>query len=337
MTEFVSDVHEQEAAFKMYQDLQMQYNNIQQQLFGLQNNPMGNAMQNQSSVISSQHQLQQQLQMIQSNIQILQNNDIKDTKQEEVRLIVAALSVLNDGSSVVRKELVVLLSKFVNTYMSFFIVIAFVDLTEELVQNDSLSSNGNGSNNNKKSIGHNSIFNTVWKSLLILSEDPHEEIRCLVDLVIGRILFELNDHPELGTMVMKLEKKVIQKNVNIGRLNKSTNNMDDSKLSKAEGKTLLSSMFSADSFSKNNGNSVPINNESYPVHKKNEGTDAENKSDSLVTKFFDAIKTLVGNDDNEMDSYGINNNEVSFSKRLAKLSLINQAIQSVSASKDTKI
>lgn len=134
MTEFVSDVHEQEAAFKMYQDLQMQYNNIQQQLFGLQNNPMGNAMQNQSSVISSQHQLQQQLQMIQSNIQILQNNDIKDTKQEEVRLIVAALSVLNDGSSVVRKELVVLLSKFVNTYMSFFIVIAFVDLTEELVQ-----------------------------------------------------------------------------------------------------------------------------------------------------------------------------------------------------------
>lgn len=324
MTEFVSDVHEQEAAFKMYQDLQMQYNNIQQQLFGLQNNPMGNAMQNQSSVISSQHQLQQQLQMIQSNIQILQNNDIKDTKQEEVRLIVAALSVLNDGSSVVRKELVVLLSKFVNTYMSFFIVIAFVDLTEELVQNDSLSNNGNGSNNNKKSIGHNSIFNTVWKSLLILSEDPHEEIRSLVDLVIGRILFELNDHPELGTMVMKLEKKVIQKNVNIGRLNKSTNNMDDSKLSKAEGKTLLSSMFSADSFSKNNGNSVPINNESYPVHKKNEDTDAENKSDSLVTKFFDAIKTLVGNDDNEMDSYGINNNEVSFSKRLAKLSLINQ-------------
>lgn len=325
MTEFISDAREQEAAYKMYQDLQMQYNNIQQQLFGLQNNPMGNAVQNQSSVISSQHQLQQQLQMIQSNIQILQNNDIKDTKQEEVRLVVAALSVLNDGSSVVRKELVVLLSKFVNTYMSFFIVIAFVDLTEELVQNDSLSNNGNGSNNNKKSIGHNSIFNTVWKSLLILSEDPHEEIKLLVDLVIGRILFELNDHPELGVMVMKLEKKVIQQNVNVGRLSKSTNkNLDESRVSKAEGKTLLSSMFSADGFSKENGNLEPINNESFFAHKKSEGIAEENKSDSLVTKLFDAIKTLVGNDDNEMDSYGTNNNEVSFSKRLAKLSLINQ-------------
>ncbi|SGZ39943.1 related to Target of rapamycin complex 1 subunit KOG1 [Hanseniaspora guilliermondii] len=327
MTEFISDVNEQEAAYKMYQDLQIQHNNIQQQLFGLQSNPMGNSMQNQSSIMSSQHQLQQQLQMIQSNIQILQNNDIKDTKQEEVRLIVAALSVLNDGSSVVRKELVVLLSKFVNTYMSFFIVIAFVDLTEELIQNDTLGNNGNGSNNNKKSIGHNSIFNTVWKSLLILSEDPHEEIRCLVGLVIGRILFELNDHPELGTMVMKLEKKVIQRNVNVGRLNKSTNkngNLDDSKLSKTEGKTLLSSMFSSDNFSKNSGSLETIKNEGFSVHKKNEATDVENKSESLVTKFFDAIKTLVGNDGNEMDNYGVSNNEISFSKRLAKLSLINQ-------------
>lgn len=328
ITEFVSDVNEQEVAFKMYQDLQIQYNNIQQQLFGLQNNPMGSSMQNQSSMITNQHQLQQQLQIIQSNLQILQNNDVKDTKQEEVRLIVSALSVLNDGSSVVRKELVVLLSKFVNTYMSFFIVIAFVDLTEELVQNDSLRNQGTGGNSKTKSIGHNSIFNTVWKSLLILSEDPHEEIRSLVDLVIGRILFELNDHPELGAIVLKLEKQVISKNVNLGRVNKFTTKngtFDEGNLTKSESKTLLSSVFSPDNFSKNNNsmNETSRKND-FSINKKDDAEEVENKTESIVTKFFDALKTLVGNNGNEMDNFGISNNENSFSKRLAKLSLINQ-------------
>lgn len=317
MTEFISSSDEQAISFKMHQDLQVQSNNIQQQLFNIQNNPAGSSLQSQSNVMTTQHQLQHQLNIIQSDIQTLQNNEIKDTKQEEVRIIVAALGVLNDGSSVVRKELVVLLSKVVNTYMNFFIVIAFVDLTDELVDNDTLG-------NKNKTIGHNSIFNTVWKALLILSEDPHEEVKCLADLVIGHILFSLNEHPELGNMVVKLEKQVILKNGGKSNVynDNSTSSRNQGTLIKNDSKiNLLQSVFSSENMKKGtlvSSNSSPVND---VKEQKIDATPTD--EESSVTRLFSAIKNFIKPADSEDVSFGTHNNE-SFSKRLAKLSLINQ-------------
>ncbi|XBW36962.1 hypothetical protein QEN19_002542 [Hanseniaspora menglaensis] len=319
MREFISSIDEQAIAFKMHQDLQVQSNNIQQQLFSIQNNPSGSSLQAQSSVMSTQHQLQHQLNIIQSDMQTLQNNDVKDTKQEEVKIIVSALGVLNDGSSVVRKELVVLLSKVVNTYMNFFIVIAFVDLTEELVDQDSTKTN------KKNGIGHNSIFNTVWKALLILSEDPHQEVKSLADLVIGHILFSLNKHPELGAMVVKLEKQAILKNG--GKIdtfsNKNVSVDGNGKLVKTDSKiNLLHSVFSEASIKTSASNSQNPN--TVDALNDSETTRANNEEESAVSRFFYAIKSFIRPSDSDDGSFGDENNENIFSRRLAKLSLINQ-------------
>lgn len=106
------------------------------------------------------------------------------------------IDMANDGSPIVRKELLVYISKYVKRYENKFIVAAFEQLQEEKEflqhpprddgtenkmglhyaraehRNDdgSLSASVHG-------ISHNSVFATVWKHVLIMAVDPHPEVQ----------------------------------------------------------------------------------------------------------------------------------------------------------------
>ena len=89
-----------------------------------------------------------------------------ELRQQDLRLANTILSLLGDGSSMVRKEIVYFINKFISIYSKFFLVLAFNQLEEEIV----LIDNSNYlSEFRKKSPAYGSIFSSLWKSLLILS------------------------------------------------------------------------------------------------------------------------------------------------------------------------
>ncbi|EAZ63418.2 Kontroller Of Growth [Scheffersomyces stipitis CBS 6054] len=149
-----------------------------------------------------------------------QQNSSFDLKKDEVRqqdlkLANTILSLLGDGSSMVRKEIVFFINRFVTIYFKFFLVVAFNQLEEEIV----LIDNSNYLNDfRKRSPAYGSIFSTIWKSLLILSEDPHLEVKQLAETLIDSVMVKLNES-ELGPLVKEMQDYL---------LNKSTINISDS-------------------------------------------------------------------------------------------------------------
>ncbi|KAL6946811.1 hypothetical protein ACO0QE_001660 [Hanseniaspora vineae] len=305
ITKFLSEIDETDISIKLLQDLQVQMNNIQQQLLQHQSipPPSNSQSQHQQNSVSVHYQLQQQLQNIQSDIQTLQQTDVKEAKQQEVKLIVAALGVLNDGSPIVRKELVILLSKVVNTYMNFFIIIAFNELTEEIIALEKQSVKEKVSSNQ---IGQGSIFNTIWKSLLILSEDPHDEVKSLSSLVLDQILFSLNEHPDLGHIVLQMEKYFVKRNEDKSAVNGGSKPVDPFKKS---GLSATSSASDVNKFQSSNA----MNNKFEPE---------DHVSLTLTSRFFSALKGWVAGADSNNITDNDPANEISMTKRLNKLSLL---------------
>lgn len=150
---------------------------------------------------------QQKNQMGQSSTST--NADLRrdELKKQDLKLANTILTALGDGSSMVRKEIVYFINRFVQIYNKFFLVVAFNQLEEEIV----LIDNSNYlSEFRKKSPAYGSIFSSIWKSLLILSEDPHIEVKQLAETLIDSIMVELNES-ELGPLVGEMQDYLLSK------------------------------------------------------------------------------------------------------------------------------
>ncbi|KAK9423585.1 putative Raptor N-terminal CASPase-like domain-containing protein [Seiridium unicorne] len=121
------------------------------------------------------------------------------------------LDMANDGSPLVRKELLVFLSQFVLRYESKFLVTAYEQLAEEKEyllyppQDDESEQklglhyvrpdhrNADGSIQvTAQGLSHNTVFAACWKHVLILTVDPHPEVQndatIIVDYVHNALL-----------------------------------------------------------------------------------------------------------------------------------------------------
>ncbi|KAI5954778.1 KOG1 [Candida theae] len=130
-----------------------------------------------------------------------------EMRQQDLKLANVVLGLLGDGSPIVRKELVFFINKFIKAYSKFFLVVAFNQLEEEIV----LIDNPNNLNDfRKRSPAYGSIFSSIWKALLILSEDPHCEVKNLAEVVIDFVMVHLNNS-ELGQLVTEMQGYLLSK------------------------------------------------------------------------------------------------------------------------------
>ncbi|KFY71281.1 hypothetical protein V499_08521 [Pseudogymnoascus sp. VKM F-103] len=120
----------------------------------------------------------------------------------------------NDGNAMVRKELLVYMSKYVKRYESKFLVAAYEQLQEEKEYlqfpptddgNDHKmglhyvrAEHRNADGTVKASahgVSHNTIFAVVWKHVLIMAADPHPEVQRNATIVVDYIHLKLLESP----------------------------------------------------------------------------------------------------------------------------------------------
>lgn len=141
-----------------------------------------------------------------------------ELRQQDLRLANIILRLLGDGSTIVRKEIVFFISRFIKVYKKFFLVVAFNQLEEEIVL---LDNPGNLQDFRKKSPAYGSIFSSIWKALLILSEDPHLDVKQLAEILIDTVMVSLNES-ELGGLVKDMQDYLLSKStINISENFKS--------------------------------------------------------------------------------------------------------------------
>ncbi|KAL8963144.1 MAG: hypothetical protein Q9193_000561 [Seirophora villosa] len=126
--------------------------------------------------------------------------------EETVATLVMRMAA--DGSSMVRRELLVFCSTFVKRFQGKFLVAAFEQLAKE--KEDLMQAGGHGESNPKRGtlaktdssqdsqdskstrVSYGSVQGTMWMHLLIMSIDPHPEVaqdaKCIVDYVHERLL-----------------------------------------------------------------------------------------------------------------------------------------------------
>ncbi|KAH3664176.1 hypothetical protein OGAPHI_004890 [Ogataea philodendri] len=136
-----------------------------------------------------------------------QNPMRDDLNKQEIKIAIDILDLINDGSPLIRREVTCFFSRFVLKYLQFFLVSAFGQLEEEitLVDNPSMIDEVR-----RKSPAYGSVFSSVWKALLILSEDPQDEVKDYAEQVVDYILWKLNESA-LGEVVGKMEDYLLQK------------------------------------------------------------------------------------------------------------------------------
>ncbi|GAV48920.1 hypothetical protein ZYGR_0N03250 [Zygosaccharomyces rouxii] len=206
---FISDVDDVDQMFRMQQEMEQQYHQLHAQLQQLR----GGSHQQQAHHIEQQQiKLEQQIQHCQIMQLQMQNIEPRKLKRQEVTNLVAVLGLINDGSPLVRKEVIIFLSQVVYRYINFFIVVAFNELIEEIIQMEGKDSDAQNFSD-KYSVSHGSVFSTVWEALLILAEDPYSENRSLAGQVVDYILLELSTHKDLSDAFSKIEHYLAKRSV----------------------------------------------------------------------------------------------------------------------------
>lgn len=130
----------------------------------------------------------------------------EELNQQDLKIAGELLNLCNDGSALIRREVVCFFSRFVVKYIEFFLVSAFSQLEEEITLIDKPSIIDEI---RRKSPAYGSIFSTVWKALLIASEDPHDEVKNYAEQVIDYIMLKL-DESQLGDVVATMEDYLLQ-------------------------------------------------------------------------------------------------------------------------------
>jgi regulator-associated protein of mTOR len=130
-------------------------------------------------------------------------NEIAKTEEQ---ITWTVIDMANDGNAMVRKELLVYLSKYVKRYENKFFVAAYEQLQEEKEylkhppQNDGhenkmgLHYAGPADRNpdgtikaSVHGVSHNTIFAAVWKHILIMAVDPHPEVQRNASIIIDYV------------------------------------------------------------------------------------------------------------------------------------------------------
>ncbi|KAJ2902108.1 regulatory associated protein-mTOR [Zalerion maritima] len=149
----------------------------------------------------------------------------------------SVLEMANDGSPMVRRELLVFLSHFVQRYENKFIVAAYEQLLEEKEyilfppQDDGTehkmglhyarpeNRNKDGSiNPSAHGLSHNTLYAAIWKHLMVMTVDPHPEVQrdatSIVDLVHNAVLASPIGEQAQSLMVdvERRARRTVQKN-----------------------------------------------------------------------------------------------------------------------------
>ncbi|KAK9236882.1 raptor N-terminal caspase like domain-containing protein [Lipomyces kononenkoae] len=116
-----------------------------------------------------------------------------EVENREAQIAFATLKLTGDGSGMVRKEIVVLFSRFVKHYASKFMVIAFRQLEQDRARRD--SRDGNPPSLVSLEFPHSAIFVEVWMALLVLSTDPFVEVGDMASDVVSYVYLLLLQSP----------------------------------------------------------------------------------------------------------------------------------------------
>ncbi|KAI0397690.1 raptor N-terminal caspase like domain-containing protein [Xylariaceae sp. FL0594] len=139
------------------------------------------------------------------------------------------LEMVNDGSPLVRKELLVFLSKFVLRYKNKFIVAAFEQLAEEreytrhppagddvdprmglhYSRPESRGPEG-ATKQSAQGISSNTVFAACWKHILILNVDPHPEVQRDATIIadyVHHALLSSPVGPQAQVLVDEIQKR----------------------------------------------------------------------------------------------------------------------------------
>ncbi|KAK9696450.1 Target of rapamycin complex 1 subunit kog1 [Basidiobolus ranarum] len=130
--------------------------------------------------------------------------DLDKTEQViniEHNIAISMLIGTSDGSPMVRRELVVALSSVVHEYVSKFLQIAYELVEEDRKQtsqtvDERMLQRGRTERRNLpekmfRSINHSSVYTCVWKALLNLSADPHNDVSTYAIKVVDYVHYQL--------------------------------------------------------------------------------------------------------------------------------------------------
>lgn len=233
-----------------------------------------------------------------------------EIKQQDLTIANAILTLLGDGSSMVRKEIVFFMNRFVSIYSKFFLVVAFNQLEEEILL---IENPNNLSEFRKRSPAYGSIFSSLWKGLLILTEDPHLEVKQLAETLIDSIMISLNKS-ELSHIVKEMQEYLLNKStININYSFKTVNPIVNRSLRSQESRNNISS----GPMIERNKNTLAINgsltgrrNVSTSFQRKQEddksssGSDADSFTSKLKNLSISRIfKSLKINEDNDLHTF----------------------------------
>jgi regulatory associated protein of mTOR len=143
--------------------------------------------------------------------------DLTDqVSQIEEGIASSVLFMSSDGSTLVRKELVVFLSHFVKRYENRFIVVAYEQLVEERDRHpyrQSESAVQEAEPRKWDPVSAHTIYGSIWIQILMLSVDPHPEIARNASVIVDHVHETLANSPlsQMAMVVisdlMKLSKK----------------------------------------------------------------------------------------------------------------------------------
>lgn len=254
----------------------------------------------------------QQSQQQRNNMNVSADLRRDELRQQDLKLANTILSLLGDGSSMVRKEIVYFINKFINIYSKFFLVLAFNQLEEEIVLIDNSSYL---SEHRKRSPAYGSIFSSLWKALLILSEDPHLEVKQMAEVLIDSVMLKLNES-ELGSLVKEMQDYLLSKlTININENFKPTKPIINRQLGTVNGSHPTRRQASSGSVLHRKNNLLTINGSSIQTRSvstndmdKNSVVSDDLDTESISSKLknlsiFKLLKTFQINDDNELKHF----------------------------------
>lgn len=134
--------------------------------------------------------------------------DLTDqVSQIEEAIASSVLFMTSDGSTLVRKELVVFFSTFVKRYENKFVVVAYEQLVEERDRHPYKEGDANAFDARdamiSTPISANTIYGSIWVQILILSVDPHPEIARNASVIVDYVHETLTGSP-LSQMAMSV-------------------------------------------------------------------------------------------------------------------------------------
>lgn len=142
-----------------------------------------------------------------SGVTMYNNPMREELNKQDIKVAIEILNLVKDGSPLIRREVICFYSRFVVKYISFFIISAYGQFEEEIILIDDPSLIDSV---RRKSLAYGSIFSSIWKVLLILSEDPHDEVKNYAEQVVDYVIIKLNES-RLKEVVQAMQEYLLQK------------------------------------------------------------------------------------------------------------------------------